>query len=75
VSQGQVIGYVGSTGWSTGSHLDYRVKLNGRWINPLSITSPPVEPLSEHRLKRFLNHALGVLHLLEGREPPDGARC
>ena len=75
VSQGQVIGYVGSTGWSTGSHLDYRVKLNGRWINPLSITSPPVEPLSEDRLKRFLNHALGVLHLLEGREPPDGVHC
>ncbi|WP_303850890.1 peptidoglycan DD-metalloendopeptidase family protein [Seleniivibrio woodruffii] len=40
ISQGDVIGYVGSTGISSGPHLDYRIKQGGKFLNPLTFTSP-----------------------------------
>ena len=53
VEQGAVIGYVGSSGMSTGPHLHYEFRINGAHRNPLSITMPPPEPLSGAQLAHF----------------------
>jgi murein DD-endopeptidase MepM/ murein hydrolase activator NlpD len=53
VTQGQVIGYVGSTGLATASHLDYRIQHDGKWINPQSLKSAPAEPIPQAQLQEF----------------------
>ena len=66
VRQEEVIGYVGSTGLSTGPHLDYRIQKNGRWINPLGLANEPADPIPEAELPQFLAHRDELRRRLEG---------
>ncbi|THU41760.1 M23 family peptidase [Niastella caeni] len=58
VRQGQVIGYVGSTGLATGPHVCYRFWKNGKQVNPLQQTFPPSVPLPDSVMLRFADYVL-----------------
>ena len=55
VEQGQVIGYVGMTGYATGPHLDYRVMKNNVFVNPRTVSLPPANPISNANMASFID--------------------
>jgi murein DD-endopeptidase MepM/ murein hydrolase activator NlpD len=65
VKQGQVIGYVGATGWATGPHLHYEFLVNGVHQNPRTVKLPNSLPIAAKELPRFNERTKPLLALLE----------
>jgi murein DD-endopeptidase MepM/ murein hydrolase activator NlpD len=70
IKQGQVIGYVGSTGWATAPHLHYEFLLNGVHRNPRTVKLPQAKPISDSERERFLAQTAGYVERLHGLESP-----